>query len=119
VLDWLKTLVPGRGGVDLAESPHKGRGLGMGQPYTALYDYLDGRFADVVVMSFRDIEDLLGFPLPVSARRDARWWANDDLANAAHANAWLLAKRTATPNIPAASVVFERGYRSDRDARRA
>jgi hypothetical protein len=85
----------------------------MGRPYLALYEYLDARFANVVVMSFQEIEDLLGFPLPVSARRDARWWANDDLGNAAHANAWLLARRTATPHLPAQSVTFERGYRPD------
>jgi hypothetical protein len=89
----------------------------MGRPYLALYEYLDGRFANVVVLSFAEIEDLLGFPLPVSARRDARWWANDDLANAAHANAWRLARRTATPHLSAQSVTFERGYRPDADAR--
>lgn len=111
MLGWLKTLIPGSSGGAITATRRERRGLGMAHPYVALYEYLDARFADVVVMSFGEIEDLLGVALPVTARRDARWWANDDMTNAAHANAWLLARRTATPNLAARSVSFERGYR--------
>lgn len=113
MLDRLRTLIRGHAGTARAEGGPADHGLGMGPPYVALYEYLDKRYADVVVMTFREMEDLLGFPLPVSAKRDARWWANDDLHNAAHANAWLLAKRSAVPNLSAGCVSFERGYRRE------
>jgi hypothetical protein len=113
MLDRLRTLIRGHAEDAEAESAPTERGLGMARPYVPLYDYLDNRYADVVVMTFREMEDLLGFALPVSAKRDTRWWANDDLHNAAHANAWLLAKRSASPNLSAGSVSFERGYRPE------
>jgi hypothetical protein len=111
MLERLRTFI--RAGARDVHAEHPGaRGLGMAPPYVALYEYLEARYADVVVMTFREMEDLLGFALPVSAKRDARWWANDDLGNAAHANAWLLARRSATPNLSAGCVSFERGYQS-------
>jgi hypothetical protein len=114
MLGWLKVLTARRREAELAGARQEEGGLGMARAYVALYKYLDARYADTVVLTFPEIEDLLGFTLPVSAKRDARWWANDDLYNASHANAWLLAKRSATPNIGAACVSFERGYRPDR-----
>jgi hypothetical protein len=32
--------------------------------YTSLYQYLENRYANTVVLTFAQIEDLLGFPLP-------------------------------------------------------
>jgi hypothetical protein len=40
----------------------------MSGKYVSLYKYLDGRFADRVVLKFTEIEDLLGFALPDLAR---------------------------------------------------
>lgn len=110
MLAWLKQQLTGKEAASAHSSDHEPRGLGMSRAYMSLHEYLDGRFANVVVLTFREIEDLLGFALPVSARTDPRWWAGEDLANAAHSNAWLLARRTATPNLPAQTVMFERGY---------
>jgi hypothetical protein len=90
--------------------PDEHVGLGMATDYLPLHRYLANRAADRVILTFREIEDLLGFQLPVSARRNARWWADDDLENASHSNAWLLARRSATPNLNAQSVLFERGF---------
>ena len=79
--------------------------------YQALYAYLENRYANTVVLTFAQIEDLLGFTLPDSARVDHEWWANNDSNdNTAHAHSrsWTLASRTATPNLQAQTVVFER-----------
>ncbi len=81
--------------------------------YQKLYQYLQNRFANVVVLTFAQIEDLLGFVLPASARDDLAWWANPDPATApsSHSRSWTLATRTATANLRAQTVTFEREQR--------
>ena len=37
--------------------------------YKALYEYLDNRYANTVVLTFAQIEDLLGFTAWATARR--------------------------------------------------
>jgi hypothetical protein len=78
--------------------------------YLSLYKYLDNRFADTVVLTFSQIEDLLGFTLPALARLHKEWWGNVDAdgPSSAHSRSWIQASRTATPNLLAQSVVFER-----------
>ena len=79
--------------------------------YKALYEYLENRYANTVVLTFAQIEDLLGFTLPDSARVDHEWWANNDPNDNTphpHSRSWTLASRTATPNLQAQTVVFER-----------
>jgi hypothetical protein len=78
--------------------------------YKPLYQYLENRYANTVVLTFAQIEDLLGFTLPESARVHPTWWANDDLNDTRHphSRSWTLASRTATPNLQAQIVVFER-----------
>ena len=78
--------------------------------YQLLYQYLEDRYANVVVLTFAQIEDLLGFTLPNVARVDHEWWANEASADrlSPHSRSWTLAKRTATPNLRAQTVVFER-----------
>ena len=46
--------------------------------YRSLHKYLYDRFADSVVLTFAEIEDLLGFTLPDAARLEQGWWANAD-----------------------------------------
>ena len=77
--------------------------------YQPLYHYLDNRYANRVVLTFAQIEDLLGFPLPNSARVDRAWWENKDPNDTPppHSRAWALAW-IATPNLQAQTVVFER-----------
>jgi len=79
-------------------------------PYLPLYAYLDGRFADRVVLTFREIEDLLGFSLPEPAGVQQEWWGNGGLTSGptSHSCSWTQASRTATPNLPAKTVTFER-----------
>ena len=77
--------------------------------YRPLYQYLENRYADTVVLTFAQIEDLLGFTLPDSARVDHDWWANNDPNDTPpHSRAWTLASRRARPNLNAQTVVFER-----------
>jgi hypothetical protein len=78
--------------------------------YKALYEYLEHRYANTVVLTFAQIEDLLGFTLPDAARVDHAWWANNGPNDIPppHSRSWTLASRTATPNLPAQTVVFER-----------
>ena len=74
--------------------------------YRLFYKYLDERYAGTVVLTFRQIEDLLGFPLPAAARTEPDWWTQPVDAN--YADVWRLARRTATPHLAAGHVVFER-----------
>ena len=78
--------------------------------HAALYDYLEHRFADVVVLTFGQIEDLLGFGLPDAARTRAEWWtlAVPDGDSSSFSEAWISAGRTASPNLLARTVTFER-----------
>jgi hypothetical protein len=75
-----------------------------------LYEYLENRYADVVVLTFGQIEDLLGFALPQRARTDRAWWTprQTPVDGRAFSEAWTSAGRTATPNLLARNVVFER-----------
>jgi hypothetical protein len=42
--------------------------------YMPLFTYLDRRYASTVVLTFEQIEALLGFPPPSPAFADAEWW---------------------------------------------
>lgn len=77
--------------------------------YLSLHDYLDRRFANTVVLTFAQVEDLLGFALPARARLHPQWWANDASGSPSEqSRSWIQASRTATPNLLAQTVVFER-----------
>ena len=76
--------------------------------YRALYAYLEHRYASVVVLTFEQIEDLLGFALPTPARTEREWWATT-FETQRHSVAWTEAGRTAAPSLAAGIVTFERG----------
>ncbi len=78
--------------------------------YKGLYEYLENRYADVVVLTFSQIEDLLGFALPDLARSRPEWWtrAGEQPEKSPCSDAWVLAGRTADPNLAAHTVAFER-----------
>ena len=81
--------------------------------YRSLHKYLDGRFADTVVLRFAEIEGLLGFALPDLARLRQDWWGNadGDAAPSTQSRSWIRASRTAKVNLVAQTVVFERDAR--------
>ena len=78
--------------------------------YRLLYEYLRDRFSDRLVLTFGQIEDLLGFALPAAARAERGWWGNSDLGaeRSRQSDAWTLAGRTASVNLGAQCVTFER-----------
>jgi hypothetical protein len=73
--------------------------------YLSLYTYLEHRYASTVVLTFEQMEALLGFALPASACTERDWWTEHTQR---HATAWMGAGRTATPNLSARTVTFER-----------
>ena len=108
MFDWLanRGSITDEGGVD--EDAARRRGCRMSGKYRSLYQYLEHRYSNTVVLTFAQIEDLLGFPLPDRARTDSEWWAAAGTAEPGYSNAWALTQRTAKPNLPAKNVVFER-----------
>ena len=44
--------------------------------YAAISKHLETIFGDSVTLTFAEIEEVLGFPLPPSARRHGPWWSN-------------------------------------------
>ena len=71
MLDWMKmkrrisTAIPVR---EPEAEPAKPQGRTMSGKYRLLYKYLEDRYAKTVVLTFGEIEDLLGFSLPDQAR---------------------------------------------------
>ena len=85
-------------------------GRDMSGNYRLLYEYLEHRYADTVVLMLPQIEDLIGFTLPDRAHTDPEWWtaAGTSTTEPCYSNAWTLAQRTAIPHLQARYVVFER-----------
>ena len=111
LLDWMKK----RGSTashhrEPAEETAKPQGRVMTGQYLLLYRYLANRYANTVVLTFAEIEDLLGFALPDQARLHQEWWtdAETNVAGPNYSDSWILASRTAVPNLVARTVVFER-----------
>ena len=111
MLAWLKTrlltaLSEAEPDLDVVE----GRRSAMSGKYLSLYKYLNGRYANVVVLTFAEIEDLLGFSLPDLARLSEEWWTVPDpnTTPPRFSDSWILAERTARPNLLALTVMFAR-----------
>jgi hypothetical protein len=77
-------------------------------PFRPLHDYLRDRFADRVVLTFTQIEDLLGAALPAEATADPAWWDESGRGEPHRSDAWVLAHRTASANMRARTVTFDR-----------
>lgn len=111
MLTWMKRRAPAvQTRAEVEVSAAIGRRGVMSGKYLGLYRYLENRYANTVVLTFAQIEDLLGFTLPEEARLERQWWANaaPTGASSAQAGSWTLASRTAEPNLAAQIVVFER-----------
>ena len=57
--------------------------------YDPLYHHLANSSETVIALSFSEIERILGFALPASARRYQAWWANEREGTHSHARSWL------------------------------
>ena len=111
LLDWMKsrgsTAYPQREAQAETPEPHN---RAMSGTYQLLYKYLENRYANTVVLTFGQIEGLLGFALPDQARLHEEWWTDTAIGVAVpnYSDSWILAGRTAVPNLLAQTVVFER-----------
>ena len=108
LLDWMKKR--GSAYSEPAREAAKPHGRAMAGQYLLLYRYLENRYASTVVLTFAEIEDLLGFALPDQARLHQEWWtaAETNVHGPNYSDSWILASRTAVPNLVARTVVFER-----------
>jgi len=111
MLDWMRRRGPTAH--DLREAnaeTARPQGRVMSGQYLLLYKYLEHRYANTVVLTFAEIEDLLGFTLPEEARVHHEWWTNPaaNVAGPNYSDSWILASRTARPNLSALTVVFQR-----------
>ena len=108
LLDWMKKR--GSAHSEPARETAKPHGRAMAGQYLLLYRYLENRYATTVVLTFAEIEDLLGFALPDQARLHQEWWtaAETNVHGPNYSDSWILASRTAVPNLVARTVVFER-----------
>ena len=73
----------------------------------ALAAHLDSQDAVIVLMTFSQIDSVVG-RLPASARKHNAWWANSVTAHS-HARAWLDAGYLASPEFVEGRVRFTRG----------
>lgn len=106
MLNWMKR----RGAITyLPREPDPEPQPVMSGKYLLLYKYLQNRYADTVVLTFAQIESLIGFALPDQARINQQWWTNaPTAAGTNYSDSWTLARRVATPNLLAQTVVFAR-----------
>jgi len=75
--------------------------------YEPLRSYLQGRPAEIVPMTFAEIENVLGFKLPRSQTYPA-WWSNNPTNNVM-TNEWLAAGfKTEQVDIEGRKLVFRR-----------
>lgn len=75
--------------------------------YDGLRQYLEERTEPVARLSFGEIEQIIGAPLPESARKYRPWWANEQAGTHVHARSWLNAgRRTANVDLNGGTVDF-------------
>ncbi len=78
--------------------------------YAPLNAWLNGQPANVndIQVTFVQIEGILGFALPATARGRPQWWENNPTQHS-HARAWLEAGfLTQQVNIPNGTLTFHR-----------
>ena len=68
-LDWMKRHgSPAHRQAEAATEAAQRHGCAMSGEHSLLYKYLENRYANTVVLTFAEIEDILGFALPDPAR---------------------------------------------------
>lgn len=76
--------------------------------YEPIRHYLSEAAREAVRMTFREMEAVLGFRLPASARRHPAWWANNP-SNNTMTRQWLAAGyETAQVDIGRETLVFHK-----------
>jgi hypothetical protein len=85
----------------------------MGGKYGNLGDDLGGRKDDEVTLTFSEIEEMLSFNLPPSARKFKPWWSNDK-GHVQASSGWLSKGwRTSEVNLTSETVKFTKFKNAD------
>lgn len=80
--------------------------------YDPLSRWLKGLSTPEVVVSFNEIESILGFDLPASARTWMSWWENETFPVRSQCKAWACAGfQTERLDLTRQTVVFARNGR--------
>ena len=75
--------------------------------YNNIKEFLKEEQTNAIRLTFRQIEIILGGPLPNSAREHQAWWANDK--SHSHAASWMkIGWKTATPALSKGTILFQR-----------
>jgi len=91
-----------------ANSSGIGRGINPGK-YDPLGRWLDGQSQAEVSLTFADIDRIIGYPLPASARTYPAWWSNErEGTRHVQSLAWTTAGWRAYPELASGQVVFRR-----------
>jgi hypothetical protein len=108
MLEWMKRRRPARHQEFEADAANAEGPLRSAS--APLHKYLDDRYADAVVLTFAEIEDLARFALPDLARVSNDWWTapGPGTTRPRFADSWIQANRTARPNLAARTVAFLR-----------
>ncbi len=87
--------------------------------YAPLYRHLAAMAGSDWTVSFAELETILGFELPVSARLYRPWWSNQKRGTGhSHALAWQAAGwKTRAVDLEAETLVFERTEGASNDAK--
>lgn len=79
--------------------------------YDPLYKWLLEAKGRSVTATFKELEQLLGFTLPETARERPQWWGNELSQDTRHTHckAWIDAGFHAHPDLAKHAVVFKKG----------
>ncbi len=75
-----------------------------GSKYEPLNKFLKSKGSNRIVMTFLEVEEILGFQLPISALKYMAWW--DGASQHTQAYSWTEAGFTAKPNLKEKKVEF-------------
>ena len=81
--------------------------LAKGDKYSLLLNHLRASGDEIIVLSFSQVEQIVGFNLPESAYTYPPWWAND--VTHSQAIAWLDAGYYSQADIASEKVIFRKG----------
>lgn len=86
--------------------------VGVKGKYRFLADFLHNHGGDSITMTFKQIEELIGNPLPSSAYNHRAYWSNTDTHSIS--KVWMQAGYMTTyVNLLSRKVIFERKRRFD------
>lgn len=80
----------------------------MMHKYKQLEQYLVVQKGKKITLGFEQIEEILGFPLPLKAKTQCQWWSNTISDSASPAIAWLKTFRRVSHVEPGKQVTFTR-----------